>query len=169
MDPTRQELKLNQLYLLRHDNKLRRASLLAGASGKRVRLFHLIDTGARVELSADSPVYVLMPGYFRHPAYAIHCRLEFADTLERALSKDEKQKLTRQISMAQRVRVVDVVTRCDAEPYIIELLDEAGNIDFTLNTSVGRLFAKAYFEHESQELVKGGRIVSAHLENKLEF
>lgn len=161
---SRQELKLNQLYLVRQDNKLRRASLLA-MSGKRVLQFHLIDSGDRLELTNDSPIYILMPKYFRYPVFAVHCRLGFADTLERTLIKEEKQKVMRQVTMAQRVRIVDAHRGLDGEPYMIELLDEAGNVDFTLSQSVSRFSIKGYFEIESQEIVKGSQVISAHNEN----
>lgn len=171
VDPTRQELKLNQIYLVRCDNKLRRASLLA-TSGKRVLLFQLIDSGIRVELTVDSSIYLLLPNYFRHPVYAVQCRLVFADTLERMLTREEKQKITRQVVQTQRIRVVETATTKKSnlnEPYMIELLDESGNVEFAFSQCMSRILAKGYFEHESQELVKGCQAVSASIDNKFVF
>lgn len=131
-------------------------------------VFHLIDYGSRAEQTNDSPIYVLMPSYFRHPIYSVHCRLEFADTLEKQLSKDERQKVSRQVQLAQRIRVVDVPSG-DLEPFVIELVDESGNVDFMFSQAVVRLVGRGCFEFESQELLRGPEVVNGNTNKKYVF
>lgn len=170
IDVNKCELKLNHLYLIRHENKLRRASLIAMTGKQRTLLFHLIDYGTRAEVitsTSDSAscIYVLMPTkYFQHPPYAVHCRLQFADNFDKLLSKEERQKVARQVQLAQFIRVVVSVpslVKTLHEPFAIEILDSAIKVvDSTLAQAASRFFNKNFFEIESQELIKGFQVVS---------
>lgn len=107
-------------------------------------------------------VYVLMPVYFQHPIYAVHCRLQFADSIERQVSKEERPKLMRQVQLAQRIRVIDLPGDINvAQPFIIELLDPSTNvIDATLAQTTARLLSRGILEIESQEIVRGSKVAS---------
>lgn len=130
-------LRLNSYYLIKNKSLFHRALLITLT--KNSAQFHLIDSGHRVIISNnttnDIEVYSLMPHLFEYPYFAIHCRLKYAENIEKHWSRDEKHKFQRLVQNSENLINVRIIDNTGV-PFIIEFNDET--IESLLNQILSR-------------------------------
>lgn len=92
------ELQLNAYYILRYNRKMYRCLLVTLSNeeaGQNVYYgVYFIDSGNRITFTAQDNVkfYVMMTKYFKYNTFALHCRLPFANSIEKVWLKVSYKK-----------------------------------------------------------------------------
>ncbi len=147
-----ENLQTNAYYLVKKTQQLYRVIMLTKNKAKSIDYGHIFDLKSDED---NFKFYVMLPKYFKHHSYALHCRLSVAHTIENVWTSEEKKRFydSVQLNNNYKIRLFNTF-----EPYIFEY-DLTNKIDFDFAKIIQRIRESNQMKPDSQALVQGTRLL----------